>query len=59
LRWSACAHRRREPALADSSARRRAEHIEHIYVKVDASARATASLLAVAHGLLPEEELVA
>ena len=34
-------------------------HIEHIYEKIDASTRATASLFAVQHGLLPEEELAA
>jgi HD-GYP domain-containing protein (c-di-GMP phosphodiesterase class II) len=34
-------------------------HIEHIYAKIDASSRATASLFAMQHGLLPEEELVA
>jgi hypothetical protein len=33
-------------------------HIEHIYTKIDATNRATASLFAVQHGLLPEEELV-
>jgi DNA-binding NarL/FixJ family response regulator len=33
-------------------------HIEHIYSKIDASNRATASLFAVQHGLLPEDELV-
>ena len=33
-------------------------HIEHIYGKIDATNRATASLFAVQHGLLPEEELV-
>jgi HD-GYP domain-containing protein (c-di-GMP phosphodiesterase class II) len=32
-----------------------ASHIEHIYVKIDASTRATASLFAMQHGLLPEE----
>jgi HD-GYP domain-containing protein (c-di-GMP phosphodiesterase class II) len=32
-------------------------HIEHIYAKIDASSRATASLFAMQHGLLPEEEL--
>ena len=31
-------------------------HIEHIYTKIDASNRATASLFAVQHGLLPEWE---
>ena len=30
-------------------------HIEHIYAKIDASSRATASLFAMQHGLLPEE----
>jgi HD-GYP domain-containing protein (c-di-GMP phosphodiesterase class II) len=33
-------------------------HIEHIYTKIDASNRAMASLFAVQHGLLPDEELV-
>jgi DNA-binding NarL/FixJ family response regulator len=32
-------------------------HIEHIYAKIDASSRATASVFAVQHGLLPEEQL--
>jgi HD-GYP domain-containing protein (c-di-GMP phosphodiesterase class II) len=32
-------------------------HIEHIYTKIDASNRATASLFALQHGLLPDEEL--
>ena len=31
-------------------------HIEHIYSKIDASTRAAASLFAMRHGLLPEEE---
>ena len=30
-------------------------HVEHIYDKINASSRATASLFAVQHGLLPEE----
>jgi HD-GYP domain-containing protein (c-di-GMP phosphodiesterase class II) len=34
-------------------------HIEHIYTKIDASNRASASLFAVQHGLLPEEEIAA
>ena len=34
-------------------------HIEHIYAKIDASSRATASLFAMQHGLLPEEEFTA
>ncbi len=29
-------------------------HIEHIYAKIDATNRASASLFAVHHGLLPE-----
>ena len=33
-----------------------ANHIEHIYTKIDASTRARASLFAMQHGLLPEEE---
>jgi HD-GYP domain-containing protein (c-di-GMP phosphodiesterase class II) len=33
-------------------------HVEHIYAKIGASTRATASLFAVQHGLLPEEEFV-
>jgi HD-GYP domain-containing protein (c-di-GMP phosphodiesterase class II) len=33
-----------------------ANHIEHIYAKIDASTRAAASLFAMQHGLLPEEE---
>jgi DNA-binding CsgD family transcriptional regulator len=32
-----------------------ANHVEHIYAKIDASTRATASLFALQHGLLPEE----
>jgi HD-GYP domain-containing protein (c-di-GMP phosphodiesterase class II) len=36
-----------------------ANHIEHIYAKIDTSTRATASLFAMQHGLLPEEEFVA
>jgi HD-GYP domain-containing protein (c-di-GMP phosphodiesterase class II) len=36
-----------------------ANHIEHIYAKIGASTRATASLFAMRHGLLPEEEFVA
>jgi HD-GYP domain-containing protein (c-di-GMP phosphodiesterase class II) len=34
-------------------------HVEHIYTKIGASNRASASLFAVQHELLPEEELVA
>ena len=33
-------------------------HVEHIYAKIGASTRATASLFALRHGLLPEEHLV-
>ena len=32
-------------------------HVEHIYAKIDASSRATASLFAMEHGLLPDEEI--
>jgi HD-GYP domain-containing protein (c-di-GMP phosphodiesterase class II) len=34
-------------------------HVEHIYSKIDASSRAAASLFAMQHGLLPEEEFPA
>jgi HD-GYP domain-containing protein (c-di-GMP phosphodiesterase class II) len=34
-------------------------HVEHIYTKIDASTRATASLFAMQHGLIPEEEFLA
>jgi HD-GYP domain-containing protein (c-di-GMP phosphodiesterase class II) len=33
-------------------------HIEHIYSKIGASTRATASLFAMQHGLLPEQEFL-
>ncbi len=33
-----------------------ANHVEHIYAKIDASSRAAASLFAMQHGLLPDEE---
>jgi DNA-binding CsgD family transcriptional regulator len=33
-----------------------ANHVEHIYAKIDASTRAAASLFAMHHGLLPEYE---
>jgi len=33
-----------------------ANHIERIYLKIGASNRAMASLFAMKHGLLPEEE---
>jgi DNA-binding CsgD family transcriptional regulator len=35
-----------------------ANHVEHIYTKINASNRAAAALFAMQHGLLPEEELV-
>jgi HD-GYP domain-containing protein (c-di-GMP phosphodiesterase class II) len=34
-----------------------ANHVEHIYAKIGASNRAAASLFAMHHGLIPEEEL--
>jgi HD-GYP domain-containing protein (c-di-GMP phosphodiesterase class II) len=34
-------------------------HVEHIYGKIDCSNRAAASLFAMRHGLLPEEEFLA
>ena len=30
-------------------------HLEHIYVKIDASSRAGAAMFAMQHGLLPEQ----
>jgi HD-GYP domain-containing protein (c-di-GMP phosphodiesterase class II) len=36
-----------------------ANHVEHIYAKIDASSRAAAGLFAMQHGLLPEEEFPA
>ncbi len=36
-----------------------ANHVEHIYAKIDASTRARASLFAMQHGLLPEERFPA
>lgn len=33
------------------------KHVEHIYVKIDASNRAAAGLFAMQHGLLPDEEI--
>ena len=35
-----------------------ANHVEHIYSKIDASNRAAAGLFAMQHGLLPEESFV-
>jgi HD-GYP domain-containing protein (c-di-GMP phosphodiesterase class II) len=40
------------------SAKTVANHVEHIYSKIEASSRAAASLFAVQHGLLPAEEHV-
>jgi DNA-binding CsgD family transcriptional regulator len=34
-------------------------HVEHIYAKIGSSSRAAASLFAMQHGLLPEEEFAA
>ena len=34
-------------------------HVEHIYAKIDASTRTAASLFAMQHGLLPEEQFAA
>ena len=36
-----------------------ANHVEHIYAKIDASTRARASLFAMQHGLLPEAQFPA
>ena len=36
-----------------------ANHVEHIYSKIDASTRAAASFFAMQHGLLPDEEFPA
>jgi DNA-binding NarL/FixJ family response regulator len=36
-----------------------ANHVEHIYVKIDAASRAMAGLFAMQHGLLPEEQIAA
>jgi DNA-binding NarL/FixJ family response regulator len=33
-----------------------ANHVEHIYAKIDASNRAAAAMFAVQHGLLPKEK---
>src|SRR4051794_2352931 len=38
------------------SAKTVGNHVEHIYVKIGASSRAAASLFAMRHGLLPEEQ---
>src|SRR6201999_73590 len=39
------------------SPRTAGKHVEHIYLKIDASSRAAAGLFAMQHGLLPETEL--
>jgi HD-GYP domain-containing protein (c-di-GMP phosphodiesterase class II) len=36
-----------------------ANHVEHIYTKIDASTRAAASLFAMQHGLFPDEAFIA
>ncbi len=41
------------------SAKTVANHVEHIYAKIDASTRAAAGLFAMQHGLLPEQEFPA
>ena len=41
------------------SAKTVANHVEHIYAKIDASTRAAAGLFAMRHGLLPEDEFLA
>jgi HD-GYP domain-containing protein (c-di-GMP phosphodiesterase class II) len=45
-------------AALELSPKTAGNHIEHIYTKIDASNRVTASLFALQHGLLPEDELV-
>jgi DNA-binding CsgD family transcriptional regulator len=35
-----------------------ANHVEHVYAKIGATGRARASLFAVQHGLLPEDEYI-
>jgi hypothetical protein len=44
---------------AHEQAKTVANHVEHIYAKIDASNRAAASLFAMQNGLLPEEEVPA
>jgi DNA-binding CsgD family transcriptional regulator len=41
------------------SAKTVANHVEHIYFKIDASTRAGAGLFAMRHGLLPEQQFPA
>jgi DNA-binding NarL/FixJ family response regulator len=41
------------------SAKTVANHVEHIYAKINASTRAGAGLFAMQHGLLPEQEFLA
>jgi HD-GYP domain-containing protein (c-di-GMP phosphodiesterase class II) len=45
-------------AKLDMSPKTAANHIEHIYAKIDANNRATATMYAMQHGLLAEEELL-
>ena len=47
---------RRSPQRLVISPKTARNHIEHIYAKIGASSRATASLFAMQHGLLPEQE---
>ena len=56
LRLVACGFSTKEIAGAlVISCKTAANHVEHIYAKIDASTRAQASLFAMQHGLLPEE----
>lgn len=45
-------------AILSISPKTVANHVEHVYAKIDVSNRAGAGLFAVRHGLLPEEEPV-
>ena len=47
---------RRSPARLVISPKTARNHIEHIYAKIGVSNRAGASLFAMQHGLLPDEE---
>ena len=47
----------RSPRGSSISPKTVGNHIEHIYAKIDASTRAAASLFAMQHGLLPDEDL--
>ena len=48
---------RRSRFVSSSRPRLARNHIEHIYAKIGVSTRAAASLFALQHGLLPDEEL--